>query len=384
MDGGSMREIRKRFDPTLSNIRKIYGCYVTADKSIVTTMEIPVQEMDTEEREMYAILLKSTISGPDGRHLHDIPLAKEEGKTSDEHKLLMSLADRRLEEESMRSLLYDRIIETYDNDAKSYFILLATDTYDIMSKYDDDSEWSEDSEEQFTYIVCSICRVKDPKAALRYAKGPKEFRGSSTGSILDTVMHGFMYPAFINRQAEVEKATFYTKKVTDIQERFVQGMFGVGEDHMPSPALTKKEKLDKTFEVIGDDYTLEAAASVMKVALDKMEQEEDTNPDISIEEIGEALKGVPGIRDDLVEKLVETGTDLLGDSITTATIVPKNRMFTVGTGEAEIKTSAENADKLMRKKIDGVWCLVIPITPEADVTVNGRKIYMKDIEESAE
>lgn len=379
MDGGSMRAIRKRFDPALSNIKNIYGCYVTAAGTIVTTMEIPVQDMDQEEREMYSKLLKSTVSGPDGRHLHDIAFSEEKMDYSDEYRLLKALADRRLEEESMRSLLYDRIIDSYDSDGKSYFIILATDTYDIRPR-DGEGEWSEESEEQFTYFVCSICKVKDPKAALRYAKGPKEFRGASTGSVLDTVMHGFMFPAFTDYQAVGSAATFYTKKVGDIQEDFIRSLFATENDDMPSPALTRKEKLDKALDVVGDQYTLEAAASITQLALDRMEEESDTNPDISFDEIGEAMMGAAGISFDLVERFVETGTDLMGGSVSAATIVPKNRMFVVETQEAEIRTTAENAGKLRRKKIDGRWCLIIPIEPDQSVTVNGRKIYMGDVE----
>ena len=58
-----VRRIRKRIDTTLSNFRSIYGCYVNAAGEIVTTMEIPVLDMETEEREMYAAILKKVLSG---------------------------------------------------------------------------------------------------------------------------------------------------------------------------------------------------------------------------------------------------------------------------------------------------------------------------------
>ena len=52
-----IRRIRKRIDTTLNNFRSIYGCYVNAAGEIVTTMEIPVLDMESEEREMYAAVL---------------------------------------------------------------------------------------------------------------------------------------------------------------------------------------------------------------------------------------------------------------------------------------------------------------------------------------
>ena len=62
-----IRRIKKRIDTTLSNFRSIYGCYVNAAGEIVTTMEIPVLDMESEEREMYAAILKKVLSGKKAR-----------------------------------------------------------------------------------------------------------------------------------------------------------------------------------------------------------------------------------------------------------------------------------------------------------------------------
>ena len=58
-----IRRIRKRIDTTLSNFRSVYGCYVNAAGETVTNMEIPVLDMGTEEREMYAAIFKKVLSG---------------------------------------------------------------------------------------------------------------------------------------------------------------------------------------------------------------------------------------------------------------------------------------------------------------------------------
>ena len=72
MTKSEIRKIRKRIDAGLSNIKSIYGCYVNAAGEIIATMNIPVEDMEMEEREMYAVLLRKGISGPKERHIMEL------------------------------------------------------------------------------------------------------------------------------------------------------------------------------------------------------------------------------------------------------------------------------------------------------------------------
>ena len=86
-----IRKIKKRIDGTLSNFRSIYGCYVNAAGEIVAKMEIPVLDMETEEREMYAAVLKKVLSGTQDRNRINVEFAPDKIGSSDEHRLLMAL-----------------------------------------------------------------------------------------------------------------------------------------------------------------------------------------------------------------------------------------------------------------------------------------------------
>ena len=85
-----IRRIKKRIDTTLSNFRSIYGCYVNAAGEIVTTMEIPVLDMESEEREMYAAILKKVLSGKAERNQISLEVPADKVGNSDEHRLLMA------------------------------------------------------------------------------------------------------------------------------------------------------------------------------------------------------------------------------------------------------------------------------------------------------
>ena len=163
---------------------------------IVTTMEIPVLDMETEEREMYAAILKKALSGTQDRNQISIELPTDMVSNSDEHRLLMALKSTQARDENMRNLLYQRIIGSLDMDGESYVIILAADTYDLRAKDFKDEEWSEESTGQFEYFICAICPVKMSKAALQYLPGQQEFRGISTGTLLAAPVLGFMFPVF--------------------------------------------------------------------------------------------------------------------------------------------------------------------------------------------
>ena len=100
-----IRRIRKRIDTTLSNFRSIYGCYVNAAGEIVSTMEIPVLDMESEEREMYAAVLKKVLSGKAERNQISLEMPADKVGNSDEHRLLMALKSTQLRDENIRELL---------------------------------------------------------------------------------------------------------------------------------------------------------------------------------------------------------------------------------------------------------------------------------------
>ena len=367
MNGSEIREIRKRFDEGLSNIKTVYGCYVNAACEVVSTMSIPVLDMNMEERAMYAGIFKKTISGPAGRHLLPIVFDAKTIEDNSQHQLLMDLRNSHLETEEGREQLYSRIIDSFDNEGKSYAILLAADTYDVLSK-DMDDEWSEESDTQFEYFVCSICKVKDPKEALRYRKEPKAFRGASTGSILAGPLLGFMFPAFNDRAPDIYEAAYYTSKTDSIHEELIEGLFEGAE--LPDVLETKKELLGRVLKnTLGNDCTPEIITSLQaEYTKNLAEDDESASPDVYFSDIKAFLAG-KGIDGEKLDSFGRDAEDVFGkDSISVHTLATK-KTFKVTSSECEISLPPENALHLRTKKIDGITYFLIPAG--TDIVVNG-------------
>lgn len=183
MNQKELNELRRRFKPDRTAISKVYGCYVSSSRQIISYVDAPLGLLSQEEQEMYLNLLKKSLSGALGRNLIDIEFSTRQVADSDEHRLLQTLRQTELQDANARESLYRRIIDAIDMGESSYLILLAADTYDVPHRSRDDLEVPDASETVFRYFVCAICPVKDPTLALQYSDRDKEFRGSSTGHI---------------------------------------------------------------------------------------------------------------------------------------------------------------------------------------------------------
>ena len=373
-----IRRIRKRIDTTLSNFRSICGCYVNGAGEIVTTMEIPVLDMASEEREMYAAVLKKVLSGTQDRNQLSIELPTGDVGSSDEHKLLMALKETQLRDEGMRDLLYRRIIEALDMDGDSYVIILAADTYDLKTKDVKDEEWSEESNEQFEYFLCAICPVKMSKAALQYLPGQQEFRGISTGTLLAAPALGFMFPVLDEGGADIYQAQYYTRSITDNHGELITALFMI--DKPPMAAEVQKEEFNSALsESLGAECSLDIVTSLQAKLSARAEEVKEEDPSavakVDIEDI-EVMLSDKGVSESKIKEFGESvGRRFDGEGSFNIGNLIQKRSFEVKTPETRIVTAPENALRIKTQKIDGVTYILVPAGES--VTVNGVQISVK-------
>lgn len=370
-----IRRIRKRIEPTLNNFRSIYGCYVNAAGEIVTTMEIPVLDMKTEEREMYAAVLKKVLSGKAGRNQISLEFPADKVGSSDEHRLLMALKSTQLRDESMRELMYQRIIGSLDMDGESYVIILAADTYDLRAKDVKNEEWSEESNEQFEYFICAICPVKTSKAALRYLPGQQEFRGISTGTLLAPPAIGFIFPVLDEGGSDIYQVQYYTRSTSVNHGELITALFMI--DNPPMAADVQKETFNFTLaEALGKECSLDVVTTLQAKLSAKAEEIQEESPsetaEVFIGDIEDILSD-KGVSDEKIKDFGESvGKRFDGaETLNIGNLIQK-RSFEVRTPETRIITDPENALRIKTKEIDGVTYILVPAGES--VSVNGVEI----------
>ena len=379
MNQNELKEIRRRFRPDKDNISRIYGCYVNAAKEIVTRIDMSLGLMDQEETEMYYKILKKSLSGTLGRNLIDIEFSTAQVENSDEHRLLQALRTSHLSDESMRELMYERIIETLDFGDESYVILMAWDSYDVPFKGGDDEVFDEGSNEVFDYFICCVCPVKDAKSALRYESEEKTFRGASTGHVLGAPEIGFMFPAFDDRCANIYNLLYYSRNIAEIHDEFIRGIFNV--TNVPMSAGAQKDAFGGSLSAaLGTDCSLEVIQAVHEDIREKLafhkESKEPEAPEIYIEDVDDILRKI-GVPDEKINSFNEECQRQLGSS---DTLNPGNlietKKFEMITPEVKISVDPEYAYRITTRIIDGEKYILIPA--DGSVEVNGIEVSIEE------
>lgn len=379
MNQKELREIRKRFKPERDSISRVYGCYVNAAKEIVAQMDMSVGLMEPEEAELYLKLLKKALSGTLGKNLLDIGFSVKQVEESDEHKLLQALRLSHLGDENLRSLFYKRVIDSLDMGEDSYVILIASDSYDIPFKGNDDEIWEEGSNEVFDYIICCICPVKDAKASLRYYADEQSFRGASSGHVLGTPELGFMFPAFDDRSANIYNALYYSKNSSDIHEEFISAVFNTEE--VPLSAGAQKNVFSEVLcESLGKECSLEVVKAVHGQLRERLQLHKESKdpelPEIYVEDVDDILKN-SGVTEEKIDYFNEACRRGFGENtVMNPNNLMESRKFEMVTPEVKITVDPEHTYSIKTKIIDGSKYILIPVGE--GVEVNGIDISVEE------
>ena len=378
MNEKEIGEIRRRVRRDRSNMTAIYGCYVNAQKEIVSEFKQSTGIMPENEAEKYFCLMKKVLSGSVGKNLLDIPFKTSQVASSAEHKLLMDLrAD--ITKEDLRLALYNKIIEniSFDN---GFVILLGKDTYDVPFKSKDDMSQADASNETYTYILCAVCPVKLTKPTLRYDAQEKTFHDGGANNVAAAPEVGFLFPAFDDRATNIYSALYYTRSPKENYEALVQSLFCV---EPPKPAYEQK----KSFEaLLGSTLADECSLEVMQTVHDQLRQSIDMHKEskvaepllISKEEVKSALY-TSGVSEASLSKFSVAFDEVFGFE---AELHPKNiidnKRFEIATPDVSIKVNPECSDLIETRVIGGVKYLLIPA--DENVEVNGVPIHIHDDE----
>lgn len=376
MNQRELNELRRRFKPDRTAISKVYGCYVSSSRQIISYVDAPLGLLFQEEQEMYLNLLKKSLSGTLGRNLIDIEFSTRQVADSDEHRLLQTLRQTELQDPNARESLYRRIIDAIDMGESSYLILLAADTYDVPHRSRDDQEVPDGSDTVFRYFVCTICPVKDPTLALQYSDQDKEFRGSSTGHIAQPPVLGFLFPAFDDRSTNIYNALYYNHSPKENYETFVDTVF---HTPVPKPAFEQKQSFEALLgDSLGEACSMEVVQAVQSELVQQIELHKESKvPEpllINKEQVKEVLTGC-GIEEDKLAKFSVEFDEAFGFD---AEVHPKNiidnKRMAIRTPDVTIQVDPAKADLVETRVIGGVKYLLI--NAEENVEVNGVNIHI--------
>ncbi|MGN0613699.1 MAG: DUF4317 domain-containing protein [Porcipelethomonas sp.] len=368
-------EIRRRINIDKSSISCIRGCYVNENKEVISDFNQFLGTVPKEEASEVLGKFKKVLSGQIGKNLIDIEFSTQQVIDSDEHRLLMKLRDSELQDDETVSEFYKKVISSLDLEGK-YLILITLDKYDVPM-YSRDDVKLEDTDNIFSYILCSICPVTLTKPALSYELSEQQFRNIKTDWIISNPELGFMFPAFDDREANIYNAVYYIKNPSISYDGFTDEIFCTD---IPMPADTQKEVFNMIIEeTVSEDCNYEVMQTVHNQISELVEEHKSHKDEQPLTISKNTVKNVLEYCNVPEEKITEFENKYDESFGENARINPGNvvdvKKFEVKTADVSIKVNPERLDLVKTQIIDGQKYILI--RAEDNVEVNGINISIK-------
>lgn len=370
-------EIRRRVRRDRSNMTEIFGCYVNAQKEIVSTFSQSVGIMPENEAEKYFGVMKRVLSGGIGKNLIDISFKTSQVADSPEHKLLMQLRENRLKNEDVRMEFFKKVIASVTLE-DNYLILIGCDSYDVPFKSKDDTYQADASNETYTYLLCAICPVKQSKANLRYNPESKDFHDGGMAHIVAPPELGFLFPAFDGRATNIYNSLFYTRNTKLGHNAFIEAIYNTSA---PKPAAEQKKSFEGLLSrSLEDSCSLDVVQTVHDEICQSIEMHKESKVAdpllISKDQITDTLKSC-GVPEKNVAKFsVDFDSEFGYDAqLHPGNIINKGK-FVVETPDVSIKVNPARTDLIETRVIGGVKYILI--CADENVEVNGVNIHIDD------
>ena len=235
------------------------------------------------------------------------------------------------------------------------------------------------SEDVYEYLLCSICPVKLSKPGLAYRVEDNRIENRIRDWVVEEPMHGFLFPAFDDREADIHGMLYSSRKPEQLQPDFVQSVFGCqlqlsAESQRDAFAALIADTLGESadYESVKDIY--ENLSEIIEEAKDSPEPIILNKPDVKqlFEISGVSEKALEDF-DNIYDAAIGDNNGLAADNISCG------RTFSIETPEVTIKVNPQFMDLVETKIIDGRNCLVITVNDHVEVNgVKARTISAED------
>ena len=377
MNEKEIAELRRRFRADHSNITAVRGCYVNEKREVVAEFRQSMTMCSREESEQILALLKKSLSGTLGKNLAEIEFETQQVVSGEEHALLMALRKSGLDDDDAVHEFFRRTIEATNMEG-NYLILLAHDNYDVPYRSNDGESEGRDSEEVFSYIVCSLCPIKLTKPQLGFHVDENRFCNIAADWVVSAPELGFLFPAFDDRATNIYSALYYTKDLAENHGEFVDAIF---KCPVPMPAAAQRESFGAVLsESVAEDCSFDVVHAVheqMSGMIADHRENRDVEPlKLSKTQVKELLETC-GVADERVSRFEERYDETFGED---ATLSPAAlvgaKQLELTTPDVVIRVNPERADLVKTEVIDGRRYILI--RADEGVELNGVPIAIRD------
>ena len=229
----------------------------------------------------------------------------------------MELKKSQLKDDKLLDDFYKLIIENYHYTG-NFLILIFHDAYDIITKTTDNAKLDE-SEEVYEYILCAICPVELSKAGLRYFEDENAIKSRVRDWVVEAPVHGFVFPAFIDRGADVNSIIYYTKNAKDPHPELMEEALGCTSKQT---ATEQKETFNGIIKnALGSDekksnhFFMEIQESLNnKIEEHNTVHEDSHEPIVLTNNVIQEILTESGVPEEITTKIEKSYTESFGDT----------------------------------------------------------------------
>ena len=220
-------------------LKSMAGAYVDGEKDIVHSFREPFYSVDEDKKYKY---LKIAQEIPCVKGFDDKNMELQFAPASSVPDLLQTIVQSDLKDDIAVHDLYQRLIDEYEIE-NGFLILLFHGIYDVMTKTSDRNEIDE-SEEVYDFLLCAICPVNWDKPGLKYDPSGR-ICAKQLQNVVGKAETGFIWPAFEERSANMDKCLFYSQKPKTPQHEVIVGALDCTDRMTATENRMKFEKMVK-------------------------------------------------------------------------------------------------------------------------------------------
>lgn len=366
MNKKEVLEIKKLFTMNKCCISRICGCYVDGNKNKITTFKEAFLSLSEEEEFKYFTLFRSNLSGRIGKNLLNMEFPLDTEMEGGSQEFLLKLRDSELADEELVDTFYNKIIDNYPY-GENYLILLIYGSYDVPGKASDGLDIDDSSDYVYNHIMCSICPVKLSKEGLCYNTDTNAIETRIRDWLVEAPAHGFLFPAFNDRNADIHNILYYSHKADTIMEDFIGGMLGCVA---PMSSKIQKQAFSEIItESLGDACNFETVKSIHENMTSIIEEHKEDPDPISFDKVDvRKVLEVSGVDNEKIEEFDSHFDDVAGSRTNfAAENVYNTRSFEIKAPDVVVKVAPDRTDLVETREIDGKKYLLIELTDSVEV-----------------
>lgn len=381
MNKKDVANIRKQFKANndLLKVNEIFNVYIMKESSeIYHHQSQPFEMLDEDQQELFMDNFKKVLTGQMDEKLFELKFRRDVNADNNSQLILhQGLLSGDMEDWKEKMLLMvEKMLQDKQYEMDIVVTFIRGEYLKPMKRQNDESEDSaRDAVYSHSFILCSINKTQDPKKELLFDYAEKEFKYNI---VVDPIINlkapiaGFLFPAFTDNAADVNRVLYAAAKPNEIDPDFIEKVLDAEEIMTAEEDKFVFEEIVKN--VTGDQLNTSQLANVYEEINHVIEESEDEEPPkLGYKELERVLKS-SGLEEVDTEKVETAFQKVIDDDkyeLKASSIVPKynSKSIKIETKVAKISISPQDLRYVKQVNFNGKRCIMIEV--EEDTVIEG-------------